>query len=97
MSKIYEIDLKLSMTSVFTEVLKKPLFEHFFGLFSTEDKCKRIRAYANMISEVYKSGGSLTDTVLKYIFEDENVYVKARARKRSRQDARKRPWSFLQE
>ncbi len=69
------------MASVFSEVLKKPLFKHFFDYCSASDKAEKIRSYAEMISEVYKNGASLTETVLKFILEDENIYIKARARK----------------
>ncbi len=70
------------MTSIFSEVLKKPLFKSFFSIFSSERKEERIRSYADMTGEIYKNGGSLTNAVLKCIFEDENVYVKARGAKK---------------
>ncbi len=80
MSVIQNISLSLSMTSVFTEVLKKPLFKCFFRIISSEKKEEKIRAYAEMVGEIYKEGLDLTDTVLKYLYEDENVYVKTRAK-----------------
>jgi len=71
------------MTSVFTEVTKKPLLVHFSEYFQKETREEKIKAYSAFVSEIYKYGGSLTDTLLRYVFEDENVYVKARAKGRS--------------
>ena len=66
------------MTSVFRGVIKKPIIEYFFAFChegaSQED---RISAYSGFVSEIYKSGTSLTDAILKLVFEDENVYVRA--------------------
>ncbi len=74
LNKLYR---DLSITAVFCAVLEKPLFRFFKNYSSGEDK---ISAYAGMISEVYNLGGSLTDAVEKLVFEDENIYVKSRAK-----------------
>ena len=72
------------MTSVFSGVLGKPLFRHFFEL-SSKDKEKndRIRAYAAFVSEIYESGLSLSSLVFRLVSENENVYVKAHAKGRA--------------
>ncbi len=72
--KLYQ---ELSLTSVFGAVLDKPLFKYFESFAKGENKNS---SYAKMVSEVYTLGGSLTDAVLKLVFEDENVYVKSRAK-----------------
>ena len=78
MTVFNEIYLELSMSTVFRSVIKKPLFESFFKFVkSGEDEAERISAYAEFVSEIYKSGASLTDLVARFVFEDENVYVKA--------------------
>ena len=74
--KIYE---NLCMTSVFSGVLAKPLFVNLFDFFEKSQREEKIKAYARFVGEIYKNGTSLTETVLRYVFEDENVYVKSRA------------------
>ena len=76
MQKIYDA---LELTSVFSGVVKKPLFTAFFSYFEAE-KSDKNRAYARFVSEIYGAGGNLTNLVKSLIFEDENVYVKARAK-----------------
>ncbi len=81
MSYLNELNYRLCMTSVFSSVIKKPLFEAFFN-FCREDlsKSEKIKAYAGFVSEIYSSGGSLSELVKRLVFEDENVYIKARAK-----------------
>lgn len=81
MSYLNELNYRLCMTSVFSSVVKKPLFEAFFS-FCREDlsKSDKIKAYANFVSEIYSSGGSLSELVKRLVFEDENVYIKSRAK-----------------
>jgi len=67
------------MTSVFSGILSKPLFVHLFDFFEKSEREEKIKAYARFVGEIYKNGTSLTETVLRYVFEDENVYVKSRA------------------
>ena len=80
MSKLNDLYLRLCMSGVFRSVLEKPLLVHF-GEFCREgiSKSEQIRAYSSFVSEIYSSGLSLTDLVCRYIFEDENVYIKAKA------------------
>ena len=72
--------LKLCMSSVFSDVLKKPLLSHF-GEFCREgcSEEEKILAYSAFVCEIYSSGLSLTELVARLIFEDENIYVKSRA------------------
>ncbi len=73
-----EIYKDLCLTSVFIKVLQKPLiqaFSSYCDLSEWDDYGKR-KAYAAFVSEIYTAGGSLTELVKKYLFEDENVYVK---------------------
>ena len=87
MADLKKLHLDLCMTSVFRNVLEKPLFK-FFDEYSSLDvtKDRKIMAYASLVSEVYKLGGSLTGAVMRLVFEDENVYVKSRARGASLDD-----------
>ncbi len=78
-NKIKDLYFRLCMSSVFINVLKRPLFESFSNLACATEKDEAIKAYASFVSEIYKNGASLTDYVCRLIFEDENVYVKSRA------------------
>ena len=73
--------LDLSMSSVFRGILKKPLFG-YFEQYNKEGAslAEKINAYGSLVGEIYKNGSSLTDLVFKYVFQDENVFVKARAK-----------------
>ena len=76
MQTIYD---SLQLTSVFSGVVKKPLFTAFFGYCEAEQTDKK-RAYANFVAEIYKAGGNLTEFTQSLIFEDENVFVKGKAK-----------------
>ncbi len=82
--KITEIYEALSFTAVFCETLEKPLLRAFSAYCeqSKENAVAKKRAYAALVAEIYKGGGSLTKLVEKLVFEDENVYVKSVARGR---------------
>jgi predicted AAA+ superfamily ATPase len=68
------------MSSVFHGVLDTELFRRFADYSrATSQLDEKIRAYSAFVSEIYKSGGSLTDLVLRLVSEDENAYVKAAA------------------
>jgi len=69
------------MTSVFHNVLKKPVFSAFEEYAKGESLDSKLKAYASMVTAVYENGGSLDGYVRRAVFEDENVYVKQRARK----------------
>lgn len=79
MSDIRKIYLDLCMLSVFRALLDKPLLAHFCSFASAASDADRINSYAAMVSEIYREGGSLTDSVKRIVFEDENVYIKMRA------------------
>ncbi len=80
MADLKKLHLDLCMTSVFRETLNKPLFKYFDSYARAETKEDKISAYGAFVSEIYKSKGSLSDAVMRLVFEDENVYVKARAK-----------------
>ena len=81
MSKLKNLYLELCMSSLFRGVIEKPLFVHFES-FCREgiSACEKTKAYSAFVNEIYKNGESLTDCVSRFVFEDENVYVKKRAR-----------------
>lgn len=80
MSKLQRHYLDICSLSVFSGIKEKPLFKQFMNIFSSNEADKMISAYSEMINTVYKNGGSLTAAVRKVLFEDENVYVRAKAK-----------------
>ena len=82
--KLQTVYEKLCLVSVFSSVIEKSLFQAFFAyceLGENASAAQKNKAYAAFLAEIYKDGGSLTELVLRYVFEDENVYVKAAAKK----------------
>lgn len=84
MTDLKELYFKLCMSGVFRSVLEKPLFLAFADYCRAEmGSDEKIKSYSAFISEIYRSGGSLTELTSRLVFEDENVYVKAAAHKQS--------------
>ncbi len=80
MSYLRNLNLRLLMSTVFIDVLKKPIFKCFSDFCDAEDEKTKIKAYASFVSEIYANGASLCDYVAKIVFENENVYIKSRAK-----------------
>lgn len=78
-NKLKDLYLRLCMSSVFSDVLNKPLLQSFKKYVESEKQDEKILAYASFVSEIYENGASLTDLVSRLVFEDENVYVRCRA------------------
>lgn len=67
---------KLCLCTVFRKVTEKPLFKAFERYCLAENQNEKRKAYAAFTEIVYEDGGSLTDSVMRLVSEDENVYVK---------------------
>ena len=67
------------MTAVFSKVFKMPIFSYFEKIVTEEKNDEKIKAYAGFVAEIYNSGLSLSNLVKKYVFEDENIYIKSAA------------------
>lgn len=81
MSKFKQLHKRLLMTGVFSAVIRKPVFQKFLNYCKAEIDIDKITAYSEFVSEIYLNGGNLTEFVKRLIFEDENVYIKARSKK----------------
>ncbi|MBE7080049.1 MAG: ATP-binding protein [Clostridiales bacterium] len=75
----------LASCAVFRGVLQTELFERFGNYVYTKEcgEIERIDAYADFVAALYKGGGNLTEMVKKIVFEDENVYIKGTALKKT--------------
>ena len=77
-SKLQKLYEQLNLTSVFSGVLEKPLFQAFFAYNQANTQTDKRRAYAKFVSTLYEEGnGNLTRFTQKEVFEDENVYIKS--------------------
>ena len=74
--KLNAIYAKLCLCTVFRKVTEKPLFKAFERYCLAENQNEKRKAYAAFTEIVYEDGGSLTDSVIRLVSEDENVYVK---------------------
>ena len=80
-SRFKKLYLRLMAISVFRGVLKKPLFVYLTDYARSESAEDKIKAYSHMVAEIYESGVSLDSYVRRAVFEDENVYIKLRAKR----------------
>ncbi len=78
---LQSVGRELAATAVFIGVTEAPVVSRFFAYLRAEGE-ERIRRYAHMVAEIYeKANGDLTELIATTVFEDENVYVRALARK----------------
>ena len=81
MSKIERIYRRLCSFSVLRELLGKDLIKYFLEFARAEEQNERLNKYGALVNEIYEGGGSLADCIRKMLFENENVYVRAVAKK----------------
>lgn len=83
-NKLQKLHTKLCSCAVFRGVLEHPVFSLFGGfcfLSEEDDAYAQMDSYAGFVAEIYGHGGNLTELVQKIVFADENVYIKAVAKK----------------
>ena len=80
-AKIEKLYTGLCFTTIFKGVLSKTPFSSFLRYCALTDGYEKRRAYADFVSEIYEEGGNLTELVFRRVAEDENVYVKNKAKK----------------
>ena len=80
-TKLQNLQLGLDLTSVFIGVTQTPLFTAF-SAYNQAVGADKPKAYAKFVKEIYEGGGDLYKLVLRLVGEDENVFVKAKARKK---------------
>ena len=77
---ISSLYVRLRALCVFRALLDEPLLRAFSRFAATTE---RIDAYSDFVFEIYREGGDLTAFVKRLVFENENVYVTARAMDRA--------------
>ena len=80
--KIFEeLNCRLMLLTVFKNVKDDPLFSYFEEYCTSTDKKCKLNAYSKFVGEIYERGdSSLSRLVLKIVLEDENVYIRAKAK-----------------
>lgn len=79
-NKIYCAYMELCFSPVFISVLEKPLFKRFFDYAKCEVSDEKRILYSRFVNEIYESELSLAALVAKCVFEDENAYIRKRAK-----------------
>ena len=80
-AKLEKVYKGLCVVAIFKGVLSKTPFSSFLRYCALTDGYEKHRAYADFVSEIYEEGGNLTELVFRRVAEDENVYVKNKAKK----------------
>lgn len=80
-NRLKNLYLRLSLVSVFHNVMKKPVLKDFCAYALSERAEDRLKAYSSMVTGIYENGGTLDGYIRKAVFEDENIYVRLRAKK----------------
>ena len=80
-AKLEKVYKGLCVIAIFKGVLSKTPFSSFLRYCALTDGYEKRRAYADFVSEIYEEGGNLTELVFRRVAEDENVYVKNKAKK----------------
>ena len=80
-NRLKNLYLRLSLVSVFHNVMKKPVLKDFCAYASSERAEDKLKAYASMVTGIYENGGTLDGYIRKAVFEDENIYVRLCAKK----------------
>ncbi|MBQ8922828.1 MAG: DUF815 domain-containing protein [Oscillospiraceae bacterium] len=80
--KLQEIDLSLNSLVVFRKLMTHEVILPLRGLLDTEtmDPVIQLRLYTEFVSRLYTQSMNLTEYIFRLICEDENFYIKAKAR-----------------
>ncbi len=81
--QLQPIYLQICSVAVFRKVTELPLFTCFERYCLAQTEAEKRKAYAAFTAEIYAFGGNLTRLVETSVFMDENVYVKAKARRQA--------------
>lgn len=81
MYKVKTTYVLVSAFGVLKDLHNTALIKSFFDYAKAEDKSEKLQKYGAFVKEIYEGGGNLATCTRKILFENENVYVKAIARK----------------
>ena len=81
MSKIETIYKRLCAFSVLKDLTENDLVKSFFTFAKCKEQDEALKAYGAFTGIIYENGGNLASCIRKMLFENENVYVKAVAKK----------------
>jgi predicted AAA+ superfamily ATPase len=81
MTALEKMNLDLHALVVFRNLLDDPVMKSLVALLSDgKTPAEQVKCYADFASRLYEEGGDLTQYILSRVLEDENIYVRTRAR-----------------
>ncbi len=80
--KLQEIDLSLNSLVIFRKLMTQEVILPLRGLLDTEtmDPVIQLRLYTEFVSRLYTQSMNLTEYIFRLICEDDNFYIRAKAR-----------------
>ncbi len=76
----------LNSISVFRKVLERPTIKALIGVLSSNNLEDKLNYYGEFVYSLGEYGGSFSDFLESAVYEDENVYIKAKAKSKSISD-----------
>ncbi len=80
-TELGKIATRMKMLTVFRNLLEKPIVKHFLQYNDKASVGEKSLCYSAMVSEIYSSGKTMAELVTDMVFEDENPYIKAKAKR----------------
>ena len=82
MNTLEAINMNLHALVVFRHLLDDPVLKRLSVLLSCGEKMpvEQVKAYSSFVSALWREGGDLTAYVLSHALEDENIYVRKKAK-----------------
>jgi len=85
MNNLKNLQLQFNSLAIFRNLLASPVIKKLEALIFTVDNAycdsaHRVRAYSDFVSELYQHGSNLSDYIYNFVIEDENFYIKSKAK-----------------
>jgi len=84
MNRLFTISNQLDSLTIFHNLLDTPVMMYLKDLLScTDDPFFAVKSYSDFVSELFQHTDNLSDYIYQFVLEDENFYVKDKARGKS--------------
>ena len=78
--RLEKLATRIKMLTVFRNLISKPIIKSFLAYNDAGCVGDKSLCYAEMVSEIYSSGKSMAQLITDMVYEDENPYIKAKAK-----------------
>ena len=78
--RIEKLATRIKMLTVFRNLIGKPIIKSFLSYNDADCVGDKSLRYAEMVSEIYASGKTMAELISDMVYEDENPYIKAKAK-----------------